>query len=188
MLMRRIRLSTVSLALALATFASAPLQATTVLQMNLDQLTDGAQTIVRGAVVEVKETTVQAGGGQLPALRYRVEVSEVFKGDVPVVKEIQMLEFMMMGKTKAALPGLPVLSAGNEYLLFVAPAGPVGLTSTMGLSQGYFSFVKSTDAEMIVNGADNVGLFRDMDSAALPSKGPVAYSDVARLIRAQLNN
>lgn len=168
------------------TFASA--QATTVLQMNLDQLTEGAQTIVRGTVIDVQDTIVDAAGGQLPALRYRVDVSEVLKGDVPTVKDVQLLEFMMIDKPKAVLPGFPVLNAGVEYLLFVAPAGPIGLTSTMGLTQGYFSFVKSSETEMIVNGAGNVGLFSDMGTASASSRGPVAYADVARLIRAQLDN
>lgn len=186
MLMRRTRLLMIPLALVLMTFTSA--HATTVLQMNLDQLTDGAETIVRGAIIEVERTIVEAAGGQLPALRYRVEVSEVLKGDVPAVKDIQLLEFMMLDKPKAVLPGLPVLNAGEEYLLFVAPAGPIGLTSTMGLTQGYFTFVKSSETEMIVNGANNVGLFSDMDTAVAQSKGPVSYAEVARLVRAQLDN
>ena len=39
---------------------------------------------------------------------------------------------------------------------------------------------------MVVNGFNNVGLFKGMDAASMPGSGPVAYTDVATMIHAEL--
>ena len=179
-----------SLALALALVT--PAFATTVLQMNLNQLTANAAGIYRGTVLDIQQTTIQAGGGTLPALHYRVKVSEVFKGQVPTIKDVQIAEFKILGNVKdmnqgRALPGFPVMQSGQEYLFFVAETGPIGLTQLMGLGQGCFTFSKAGADEMVVNAFDNHGLFAGM-AGSMPASGPVAYSEVSALIRAQLGN
>ena len=165
--------------------------ATSVLQMNLDQLTEKATAIYRGTVIEARQTTVQGGGGDLPAVHYRVEVTEVFKGDVPTVMEdVPIAEFKILGNAKAiaegrVMEGFPLIQSGKEYLLFISQAGPIGLTSTMGLAQGCFAFVRSGGEEMVVNGFNNMDLFKGMDTS-MPANGPVGYSDVAAMIYAKL--
>ena len=169
---------------------AAPALATSVLQMNLNQLTANAQSIYRGTVLDVRPTTVMAGGAELSALHYRVQVSEVFKGQVAEVKDTRIAEFRILGNVKdmnagRALSGFPVMQTGEEYLLFVAPAGPTGLTQTMGLAQGCFTFTRDAGDEMVVNGFDNQGLFKGMAGMS-QAGGPVAYNEVSALIRAQL--
>ena len=165
---------------------------TSVLQMNLNQLTANADSVFRGTVVELNETTVQDGLGEQPALHYKVRVDELFKGSVTTVMGVRIAEFRVLGNAKQmnagrVLPGFPVMKVGEEYLLFVAPAGPVGLTQMMGLAQGCFTFSGHSGTETVVNGFDNVGLFKDM-AGSYAASGPVAYSNVAHLIRAKLGN
>jgi hypothetical protein len=112
--------------------------------MNLAQLTERSDLIVRGSIVEVRELRVTVGGGDLPALHYRVEVDETFKGKVRDVKGVPIAEFKVIGSLKKLAAGEPIIAGwpelrvGREYLLFVAAPGPTGLTVTTGIGQGCF--------------------------------------------------
>ena len=178
-------------------------QATSVLQMNLTQLTDRAEQIFSGTVLSVAADSIAAGGGQIPVLRYKVRVDDQFKGQFREEKGVLFAEFAMIG-TMAQLKSqqeslLPMLQQGKQYLLMVAPSGPLGITSTVGLSQGTFNLSLDANKEMMaVNGADNVGLFTGMNvntsqtiaaranganTITNQSRGPVAYSQLADMIR-----
>ena len=168
--------------------------ATTVLEMNLAALTEGADMIFRGTVLDVSETSVQAGGGTIKAIKYTIIVDEAFKGDFPLVKEQRIAEIKMVGSLKQyhrgvrVIPGFPLLKIGSDYLLMVAPAGPIGLTSTMGLGQGAFSIFHdpNTKEEMALNDANNASLFKGM--AGLPQEpGAVTYADLVEAINTELS-
>ena len=171
------------------------LWATTVLEMNLAALTDRADKVFRGTVLDVTETSVQAGGGTLTAITYTFRVDESFKGSFATVKGEQITEVTMLGSLKqyysgkAPIPGFPVLKIGGDYLLMVAPEGPVGLTTTMGLNQGAFSVYSdpNTREDMALNGFNNASLFKGMGSG-LPADGPIAYDTLAGHIRTELDN
>jgi hypothetical protein len=187
--MPRLKRMILLLTAAIVWLFSAQASATTVLQMNLDQLTDRAATIVRGTVRDIRQTTVRGGGGELPALHYTVEVSEVFKGEVGTAKDVQIVEFKMLGnladmKAGKVPAGFPVIQTDKEYLLFISPSGAIGLTTTMGLGQGCFNYVNGN----VINGFNNAGLFKDMNAAGVPESGPVEYAIVASLIRAKLGS
>lgn len=168
----------------------APANATSVLQMNLNQMTAGADTIVRGEVIEARQTSVEAGGGNLPAMYFKVRVSEALKGQVQTVKDAQVVEFKMLGKlkdynaNKAIYDGFPALRQGQEYLLFIGASSSVGLTTTMGLGQGCFHVVASSSGDMATNAFENAGLFKGMDVD--PADGPVSYDTLRSLIQAKL--
>lgn len=168
--------------------ALAPASATTVLEMNLAQLVDGSQLIFRGTVVGVEEITISAGGGTLPALSYTVRVEEPFKGQFATTKDVQIAEFSVLGTMKKLnlgqpiLPGFPVLREGAEYLLMVGAPGPIGLSAPMGLAQGAFTFSSDGKVELVTNGANNAGLFRNM-GAGYPANGPISYQELSSMIR-----
>lgn len=160
--------------------------AASVLQMNLQQLCDRAGKIFSGTVLSVEASTVAAGGGQMPVLQYRVRVDEGFKGQFAQEKGVEYVEFRMLGtlaQLKAGHNGImPVLQQGKPYLLMLAPDGPLGVTSTIGLVQGTFSL--STDRpSMALNGANNVGLFNGMNGFSANFEGPVSYEFLADTIR-----
>ena len=174
-----------SFALAFLTLSSA--NAAITLQMNLEQMVTHSERVFVGEVVDISETRVSAGGGELPAVTYRIRVSETFKGEYETVKDEQFTEVTMVGSLKDVMAGhhpitdFPVLSVGTEYLLFVAQPGPSGLTSTMGLGQGCFH-LNGTDADRVaMNLVNNAGLFTGMSVPFSPNQ-TVRYSELADLI------
>lgn len=175
--------------LALMILTAPQLSATMVQQMDLAQMSQQADKIFRGTVVAIVPGTVTVGGAELPTVTYRIEVSETFKGEVPVVKDgVRIAEVTMLGIPKdtpqngllrvSMLPDLPALAEGGEYLLMTTQPSALGLSTTVGLGQGCFDVFSHEKVDMAVNQLDNLGLF----------EGPVAYSDLAQNLREILGN
>lgn len=189
--MKRSRiLASLALMLVMA-MASMTASAAMVIQMGLSDLVGSADKVFRGTVMDVSETSIQAGGGSISALKYTLRVDDAFKGDF----QKQTAEFMVVGNLKqyhagkSPISGFPLLQIGHDYLLMVAPEGPLGLTAPMGLAQGAFRVYSdpSTRETMAVNGANNAALFKGM-GAGLPDSGPVAYDVLAGQIQLQLDD
>ena len=179
---------------------SLPLSAATVVQLNLEQMVDRADKIFRGTVLDAREGTVQAGGGELPVVTYRLRVDEEFKGAFEEVKGVRIAEVRMLGKLKPAsssgtarslppLTDLPRLEVGRDYLLLTTPESAAGLSTTIGLGQGRFELKGKPGQEIALNDNQNRGLFRGMSGTdsfsggATPQEGPLPYSALASLIR-----
>lgn len=166
--------------------------ATTVKKMDLSEICDSADRIFRGRVLGIEAGTVEAGGAELPTVTYRIEVTEAMRGaftrtqDGKALVEITTLG---VGRTKVLgavtrfpkLPELPVLTQGREYLLFVTPESPLGLSTTVGLGQGRFGMYAGPDGEMAVNEIGNVDLSPTID-------GPVRYKKLTNEIRALIGD
>jgi hypothetical protein len=168
--------------------------ATTLLQMNLEQLTGRAGRIFRGTVLSVQAGGLAVGGGTLPIVTYTIRVDETFKGEFPPTKdETRLVEIRMLAESKSAPSGpfrrasflreLPRLAVGREYLLFATRPSSAGLSTTVGLGQGSFNIQGSGKNETAVNQFNNADLFRGMATAA-PARGPVSYAELSRRIRA----
>jgi hypothetical protein len=193
--MQRSRLHVI-LALTMVLLACGALSAATVLQMNLQQMVDRADKIFRGTVMDVREGTVRAGGADLPTVTYRIRVDEAFKGSFEQVKGLQIAQVTMIGKLKptaagavrhlSALPELPQLKSGENYLLLTTQPSTVGLSTTIGLGQGAFTVTGKPGQELAVNGNQNRGLFLGIagpSSFAAPQAGPLPYAALADFIR-----
>jgi len=151
--------------------------------MDLHDLCTRAGHIVRGEVVEIHRGTVEAGGGTLPTVTYRLKIKEAFAGQT-----YGFFEFTSLASSKpetATVPGqlrhrlpleMPELKPGQEYLLFTTQSSRIGLSSLVGLGQGCFSIQSKRGRETAVNERGNVGL-------GLPRTGPVAYEELAAEIR-----
>jgi hypothetical protein len=160
-------------------------------QFNLGEMTVNADKIFRGTIVTVKRGTVQAGGGELPTIKYTIRVSETLKGDTSSAngKAGNVVELTVLGSIKAAAASgnirfaggftPPRLEVGNEYLLFTTAPSSLGLSITVGSGQGLFRFV---EGNKVLNDAKNAGLFRDMDAQGIPQRGPIEYSAIAQRI------
>jgi hypothetical protein len=180
-----------TLLLALAMLVVHPLAATTMLQMDLAELTERAGRIFRGTVVDVEQGAIQVGGGELPAVTYRFKVDDLFKGEADLVKgDEAMIEIRMVGSIKAAAPtgeyvrldtfrDVPKLTRGSDYLLFMTPESEIGLSVSVGLGQGAFRVFPVDKQDYAVNEFNNGGL-------GLDASGPVAYNDLSAKIRALL--
>ncbi|MEM8547973.1 MAG: hypothetical protein AAGF46_07405 [Pseudomonadota bacterium] len=185
--MRMLKPAAVLIAMLFAGFAAAPANASATLQMNLAQLVDNSERIFVGTVVQVTESRKAIGGGEIPAVTYRLKVNDTFKGAYEEIKGERFTDVTMLGSLKNLASGkhpiadFPMLKVGTEYLLMVAPAGPIGLTSTMGLAQGCFH-VQGTDADKVVlNGVNNTGLFSNMN-VGIEDGQPVSYGVLSSMI------
>lgn len=186
--MRVLRRSAVFIALGLAMLCGAPLSAATVAQMNLEQMVVQADQVFSGTVVGISETRVTMGGGEVPAVVYRIAVEDSFKGQFEEIKGRKYVDVKMVGTLKHVHSGrhpitdFPVLSEGGEYLLLIAHPGRTGLTAPMGLGQGTFVLTGDANDKAALNGAGNAGLFAGMN-VGMSNGEAVPYNELAATIR-----
>jgi hypothetical protein len=170
-------------------------RATTLIQMNLADLAGRADKIFRGTVLSSKPGTVQAGGGQLPIVIYRIRVDERFKGDFGQGKQAGVVEIRMVGGKENPQPAnlrhfslwrdVPRLERGRDYVLFTTRPSSIGLSTTVGLGQGAFTITGTGKGEQAVNAFGNVGLDKKLKPGiSLRAGRPVAYDELAKAIRA----
>ncbi len=177
-----------------ALFAGAETLATTLMQMNLEDLCQRAGQVFRGTVLDVEDGTVEVGGGQLPTLTFVIRVDEAFKGEFPTEKEVPVIEIRTLGKLPVrksgsvrwvpSVPGPPELTVGSSYLLFVTAPSAIGLSNTVGLGQGRFHLAGDPERETAVNEVDNLGLASPSRLVGAPPRGPIPYERLAAEIRA----
>ncbi len=186
------KISSYVLAAASFLILAAQVNATIMLQMNLEEMTERAGTIFRGTVISVQQSTVEAGGSELPTVIYRFRVEELFKGQATEVKgekavmEVRMIGGLKPGQTSvdgkvkfSVFRDVPRLNKGGDYLLFTTPESSIGLSTTVGLGQGAFK-VSPIEGELsAVNEFNNAGL-------GLNGAGPVKYVDMSARIHALL--
>jgi len=170
-----------------------PLSATTIVPLDLADLSFRAESIVHGTVLSAEPGTVQVGGGILPTITYEVRVLEGFKGDFVTKGDSQVLEITMIGDLKgnaetggpirklSSVEGLPRLTVGDQYLLFTTQPSQVGLSTTVGLGTGCFHISGDGDKAVVINGYDNAGVFQGL--SGMPSSGPVSYAALVEQLR-----
>lgn len=182
---------------AVAALLAVPAFAAMVQQMSLDEMAGHAGQIFRGTVLDVRQGTVRAGGGDIPTVTYILRVDEPFKGNFDFVKGERIAKIQMVGKMKSvksgslrsfsALPELPRLEIGGDYLLLTTRPSTIGLSTTVGLGQGAFRLSGKPGLETAINGNHNLGLFPPTGSnksAAVSANGaPIPYSILASALR-----
>jgi hypothetical protein len=187
------------IAAAMLAAITVPAGAGMILKMNLAQLTDRADAIFRGEVLSAEPGKVSIGGGTLPTITYRLRVDEAFKGEFEAKENAAPeVQITMLGTVKAAvrsdsqmrlssaLPEVPKLSVGENYVLFTTAPGKSGLRSPVGLGQGSFRiYLGANKTEFAVNELNNLGLF-DGGVSARAEDGPVTYTRLAVAILAEL--
>lgn len=185
---KRVKSRTVFVLLACVLILTPQLVATIMLQMNLESLSQRADKIFRGTVVDIIPGSVTAGGGDIPTTTYVLRVEELFKGTADIVKEdVQIIQIQMVGSLKEApaqggvkhfsvFRDIPRLKMNNDYLLFTTPSSAIGLSTTVGLGQGAFNVFARNKEDFAVNEFNNVNL-------GLEAAGPIPYSKLAAKIR-----
>jgi len=186
------KISSCVIAAASFLILAAQVHATIMLQLNLEEMTGRADKIFRGTVFDIQQSTIEAGGAELPTVTYRFRVEELFKGQASEVKgDKAVVQIRMIGSIKpapenragkvkfSAFRDVPRLAMGGDYLLFTTPESSIGLSTTVGLGQGAFK-VNPVEGELqAVNEFNNAGL-------GLNGAGPVEYVRLGEEIRALL--
>jgi hypothetical protein len=173
--------------------ATLPLGATTVLPLDLVDLSSRAASIAAGIVLSAEPGSVQVGGATLPTVTYEILVEEGFKGTFVTKGDQSVLAITTIGDLKGdaaasgsvrkltSIPGLPQLKVGSQYLLFTTAPSAIGLSTTVGLGTGCFEIHGDGDKALVVNELDNAGVFQGLPG--LPVSGPVTYGVLAQELR-----
>lgn len=136
-------------ALALAAALAAP--ATTLVQMDLEQLTRAAQVVAR---VRVLSSESRWEGGEIWTFT-RLEVGETLKGAAPREVVIRLIGGEA-GHLASVVEGVPRFRAGEEAYLFLEPTRAGELTVTSWV-QGTFRVLRDAEGREAVT-QDTAGI------------------------------
>jgi hypothetical protein len=165
---------------------------------NLDQLTDRAQDIVRGTVVDArveKHPELDA----LDTIVVTLRVRDTLKGAAQGTFTFRQYIWDVRDRYDAA-----GYRKGQDVLLFMIAPSRHGLSSPAGMQQGRFHIRRdAAGREVAVNGSGNVRLFeglrdpaklgvalsaRQAGLAAKHRRGPVAVDELSAMVRAFARN
>lgn len=160
--------------------------------LNLVQLTDRSQLIVRGYILSANFEP-HPDMARLRTVVVKVKISETLKGSAPKVYSFR--QFVWDIRDRFDLAGY---RKGQEVLLMMNNPSEVGLSSPVGLEQGRFLIVSDRDGnKRVVNGHANAGLFTGMIAelqrrkitlrpeltSVMQRTGPVGTAEFAELVR-----
>jgi len=169
-----------SAVLLFAFSASAALAASS-RSLSLAQMTESAGSIVSGRVVEVKRTVDSET--RLPVQIVSLAVQQRLKGDGGGTFVFKQFDDQTA-----------VYAEGDEVLLFLYPSSRLGLTSAVGLGQGYFRMKLINGVRHFANLINNRGLLKEggapgaqltvaQPGVGRPYSGPVREEDLLSLTR-----
>lgn len=119
-------------------------RATSVRAMEIDEVVRAAGQIFYGRVTTVRTGVVP--GMDVPYTEYTFEVSEWVRGGSG-----QTVTIRQVGSGRgAAVPGLPSYKKGQEVVLCLHAPSRIGLTSPVGIQQGYYPVVRQVGGERAV--------------------------------------
>jgi hypothetical protein len=116
--------------------------AATLQQLSMDQMTQSATAIVRARVTG---STASFTGSDIYT-HYKLQVTETWKGTAPA--EV-MLPGGVANGYRQSFPGVPALTTGAEYVLFLWTSRQTGITHLVGLSQGLFGLSPLADGSAL---------------------------------------
>ena len=103
--MRALRFTAMFIAVALLALTSSSVNATSVLQMNLAQMINNSEKVFVGTVVDLSESRIAVGGGEVPAVTYTFRVGDTFKGCYDEEKGVKFTTVTMLGTIKNVKEG-----------------------------------------------------------------------------------
>jgi len=127
-------------ALCLALVTSAP--AATLQQLSLPQMSQAATAIVRARVTGATASFY----GSTIYTHYKLQVTESWKGFTPTEVAVPG---GVAGGFRQSFPGMPQLTVGTEYVMFLWTSGSTGITHLVGLSQGLFNLSVQADGSTL---------------------------------------
>jgi len=118
----------------------APVKATTLQQLSLDEMAERSTSIIRARVLSAR--AIQRGGDIYTVYRVAAVASLKTPHESPSAQSLGVQEVAVPGGAAAGIrqvmPGAPALRIGGEYVMFLWTSRS-GLTQITGLSQGLFS-------------------------------------------------
>jgi hypothetical protein len=124
------------------------LQAATLQQLSMDQMSQLATSVVRARITGASASVYTTTDNSMIYTRYSLSVSELWKGQPAT--EVMLPGGDVTGQ-KQSFPGVPELRVGAEYILFLWKSPSTGITHTLGLSQGIFEITPQEDGSVIAS-------------------------------------
>jgi hypothetical protein len=151
-----------SLAWALCSVVPAwPQSAASTSPVDLAQLVQSAQTIVRGRVISAK-VEPHPQFSNLRTVVITMAVTRQLKGQS--TSTLTFRQFLWDAQEASIFAGY---KGAGELLLFLNPVSPYGLTSPVGLEQGRFRVLRDAKGNSyVLNGRRNLGLFTESTADA----------------------
>lgn len=122
-----------------------PVSAATLEQLSMEQMSESATSIVRatiaGSYTSISNSTVYT--------HYTLRIAETWKG---VAAGEVMLPGGTAGAVRQVFPGVPQLTVGTEYVLFLWKSS-TGITHLVGLTQGLFEVDRQADGSALATRA-----------------------------------
>jgi hypothetical protein len=160
----------------------AVLNAATLERLTIDEMAQQATAVVRGRAGETRTERF----GALVYTLHRFTTEEQWKG-APIAE----LEVAVPGGTyqgvKYSFAGMPVLTSGEEYLLFLW-TGPSGRTQIVGLSQGVFRVRRPPGGAVVTRAEAEDSVFVGEDAARRSQALETTLDQFAARIRAALES
>lgn len=173
----------------LVLFAAIPSQATTVLAMGLDELTQRSDTILVGTVKSISYGSNAKSG--YPETRTSLVVGETIYGEEGLEEVTVCTIGGPAGNGKVTVvPGMPRFAVDEKVILFLVRDPEKGVAVPTGLEQGVFRIKvdPETETEYIVNQSVDlkVTTLETLNEEAIPSKAKaetLTYGQFRNVVR-----
>ena len=120
------------------------LQASTLLQLSLNDMIQQSNVIVRGKA----QRSYSERRGSVIFTHYRVQVASTFKGTPGLTLDIAVMGGVVNG-SRQIFAGAPELTEGQDYVFFLWTS-KTGLTQIIGFSQGLFRATSNSSGQVIL--------------------------------------
>jgi hypothetical protein len=177
------------LAVSLIVTVSQPLfeqpSAATVVRMDLEQQADLADLVLEGTVASARP--LRAADGTIRT-EYELLIDRTLWGEPRARRIVTLPGGALPSGLVTLIPGMPVLSVGEDCLLLLGPETTTGLRIPVGLGQGRLRLGRGFDGRRTL-AQDHVGLsfvsrtgLRDAEGGSIQD-----YSEVISRLQARLN-
>ncbi len=158
-----------------------PAGAATLERLTMEEMIDLSSAVMRG---RVSSSWSQAKGGNLSTV-YRIQVTERFKSAAAATIDI-ILPGGSLNGTRQSFPGVPQLTQGKEYMIFVWTDANGG-NHLLGLTQGLFEVPLDDSGEMLAVRNATSETMLDAKTGRVVQDAPVRMKlrDLGMKIRAQ---
>ncbi len=160
----------VALAVWMLVWLLAPVRATTLERLSLDDMILKSTAIVRGRIVSSQASFHKT----LIYTHYKIQVLERWKGSGDSVEEVVVPGGTAQG-LRQSYAGTPRMTEGGEYLFFLWK-GTSGLTHVIGLSQGAMRLSKDSKGNVVVGRAAISETMLDPKTGTPVGDSPVSLS------------
>ena len=134
---------------------STNVSATTVLPLSLQQLSDRAELIFYGSVLE--NEVIRDGNNSRIATLTRFQVHDLIKGQAADTHTIKQIGGEIAGGRTLRIHGVPRYEVGESYVIFLPRPSSLGFSSPVGLQQGNFTVTETDGVKSVSNGARLMG-------------------------------